>query len=243
MALTKILHRSIARHRRHLVSACPAPPCDHFAPAMKLVILKIHRVLNPELLNLYLAKRQHLQFRRGACPPLPVDFASRAIPLQTEDCSGSNVNEVLLFHGSNRLALGNIMEEGFDPRRAGEATAKAFGLATYFTPNASKADYYIRKKKGKRFGDCLYMIAARVCLGRAAVLKDKIPTAVRPPNNQDGSSADSVVALSRQAGGCVDHPEAMIYNEGLALPEYLISYRHAEDCACHRCKVEEAEAA
>ena len=55
------------------------------------------------------------------------------------------------------------------------------------------------------------------------------------PDRQDGEPYDSITALTKEHGGRVDHMEFVIFKEQMALPQYLIYYRHAEDCWCHNC--------
>ncbi|CDJ49830.1 hypothetical protein, conserved [Eimeria brunetti] len=56
----------------------------------------------------------------------------------------ANLNEYFLFHGCTEERAGLIALSGFDFRRGGENGGKLFGIGTYFSPHASKADLYTR---------------------------------------------------------------------------------------------------
>jgi hypothetical protein len=224
---------SIATHRSHLMSNCPKPPCNHFAPKVRLEVVKVKRLLSRGLLDMFLVRRERVEgLHKTGCSALPADFPKDAVKLRSIDDGLPNLNEYYLYHGSSHETIDEITRGGFDPRRGGETTGQMFGRARYFAPNASKADFYAQANDD---GICC-MIVARVCLKATHLTKTSMPEAVRPPN-APGSTlpCDSVIAATRSKGGCVDLPEAMIYSEGQALPEYLIYYRHADACVCHWC--------
>ena len=232
-AVRRLFLDSITRHRVHFISHCPSPPCTHFAPKMKLEVVSVRWLLSRGLLDMYCVKRERIEgLRRSGCAELPEEFARAAVRLQSVDAGTPCLNEFLLFHGSDADSIDEVTRGGFDPRRGGESTGRLFGHATYFAPHASKADFYTPRDGSE---DTLCIVASRVCLGNAFVATHALPDTLRPPEGFDSVVATTRFACSAQRG-CVDLPEAMVYSEGQVLPEYLIEYRHADDCACHRCE-------
>ena len=230
-AVRRLFLDSITRHRAHLISDCPSPPCTHFAPKMKLEVVSVRRLLSRGLLDMYCVKRERIEgLRRNGCAALPEDFTRDAVRLQSVDAGTPCLNEFLLYHGSDADSINEITRGGFDPRRGGEATGHLFGHATYFAPHASKADFYANPDDSE---GTYCIVASRVCLGDAFVARNILTNALRPP---DGF--DSMVSATRfsSPSGCVDLPEAMVFSEGQALPEYIIEYRHTDDCECQRCE-------
>ena len=231
-AVSRLFLDSITRHRVHLISHCRSPPCTHFAPKMTLEVVSVRRLLSRGLLDMYCAKRERIEgLRRSGCIELPDEFTCDAAQLQSVDADTPCLNELLLYHGSEADSIDEITRGGFDPRRGGEATGRMFGHATYFALHASKVDFNA-SRKGSENTRCI--VASRVCLGNAFVAKHELPGTLRPPEGFDSVVATTCFASSTLRG-CVDLPEAMVYSEGQALPEYIVEYRHTDDCACHRC--------
>ena len=85
------------------------------------------------------------------------------------------------------------------------------------------------------------MLLCRVIVGQPYLAKTDMRGAKHPPidpaASQDGVANfyDSVVALTASEGGCVDHPEVIVFEKDRVLPMYLITYRHLAGCRCHTC--------
>ena len=76
----------------------------------------------------------------------------------------------------------------------------------------------------------------RACLGEVHETKVSMRSAKRPPERDDGKGPkDSVRAVTKAAGGAVEHPEFIVFKDSQVLPEYLITYRHAAGCKCTHC--------
>ena len=156
-------------------------------------------------------------------------------------CPGSQINEVLLFHGAPQSVLEKIHKGGFDPLRGGEGAGKLFGAGTYFTPCFSKADLYTDPDRHKPVCKraARHVMVAKVIVGNFHLDKHGDHDSQgrrRPPDDRDtGMSLDSVLAATRKEGGAVDLPEAVIFHSQQALPMFIITYRHAENCPCHMC--------
>lgn len=147
--------------------------------------------------------------------------------------SGTNLNEVLLFHGSTHGKINGILNGGFDPRYAGLGTGAMFGQGSYFAHNASKCfryagdDGFGRSETGNLRQS---IIVVRAMLGNPHYQEHMCPDRRMPPNN-----CHSVVALTKAEGGCVDHREYVLYEKATVLPLYLIEFEHLPDCRCLMC--------
>ena len=153
-----------------------------------------------------------------------------AIPVQSFD--DHKLNEFLLYHGVRHDVADRIATQGADVRYAGENAGKMFGSAIYLASNSSKSDIYTTPDElGVRS-----IFVLRACLGEAHDTRVAMQRATRPPERPDGRGPlDSVRALTREQGGCVDHPEYMVYESGQVLPQYLVRYRHRTGCKCSHC--------
>ncbi|KAL8271260.1 hypothetical protein Esti_004826 [Eimeria stiedai] len=115
--------------------------CGSFAFHQPLVIVihKVERICNEFLTRRYLHERSMLMVvNRGGGGGI-----KEAIPnplLKVHEA----LNEYFLFHGCTEERAALIALSGFDFRRGGENGGKLFGIGTYFSPNASKADLYAR---------------------------------------------------------------------------------------------------
>jgi hypothetical protein len=70
-------------------------------------------------------------------------------------------NEKLLFHGTTRAAVGGIVREGFDMKRAGEAHGTALGRGAYFATDACTSMGYV--KRDAHGNNC--MLVCKVLVG------------------------------------------------------------------------------
>lgn len=224
---------SCVGHRRdlHATEFCEAP---------RLEVAHLHAVVNPRLMKLYHSKLEEFREQRpGSCTRVPGfrGFGLLKIPeIKGSDPEKHNLNEYFLFHGSKSAAIDEIWQNGFDPRRGGEGTGNMFGVASYFTPHASKADIYTESLLERLpQGAERRVIIARALLGESYRTTQSMRTAVRPPDGPDGRPLDSVWADTREFGGAVDHPEVMLYDKGQAYPEVIVTYRHEPDCRCAEC--------
>ena len=108
-----------------------------------------------------------------------------------------------------------------------------FGLAAYFTPVASKADFYTEDRHQRLTRTAKrQLIIARAALGEPYRAREPTPSATRPPDGPDGMPLDSVIAVG---GGSVNHTEVMLFERFQALPLCVVTYSHEEGCACAEC--------
>jgi len=144
--------------------------------------------------------------------------------------------EYFLFHGTSKGKSENIKTGGLDPRRGGESAGKLFGHASYLAANASKADLYtdsnLKSPETSRYTE-RNIIIFRAALGQCFRTKSAMPTLMHPPEDVTGKPMDSVLAETRDANGCVDHLEVMLYKESQVAE---VTYRHVRGCSCALCK-------
>ena len=120
-----------------------------------------------------------------------------------------------------------------DPRRAGSNFGKLFGMGTYLALNASKSDIYTTPNAdGER---CVLVV--RAALGEPHLTKEAMARTTMPPERRDGRGPlSSVVALTAAEGGCVEHPEFIVYKESATLAQFAIWYKHKPGCKCTHCE-------
>ena len=213
--------KSVLAHRRRHGEPHKEPP--------KLKVLRIERIHNPRLQEKYLAEVQDiagLVERRVT----PLDIL--APPAAVESYHGLKLNEFLLYHGAPHDIVERLSMQGLDPRYAGENAGKLFGAGSYFAANSSKSDIYTTPNAaGER---CI--LICRVCLGEGSLTKESCPSVTRPPERPDGRGPlNSIVAVTQSNGGCVEHPEFIVFKEAQALPEFAIWYKHRAGCQCTHC--------
>lgn len=221
-----------ARHRE-------AQKSQTFCPAPVFEVLGVRSVVNPRLVQKYLAKLDDLEGKHcSGCTTIPVLSHLR----HSNGCTDSRLNEHLLFHGAPPSAIDKICKGGFNPQRGGESSGNMFGTAAYFAANSSKCDIYTEERTSMLPRTAVRtIIIARVALGESYRAGRPLWGISRPPDSEDGSDEyDSVWADVLSNGGCVDHLETMVYSESQALPVALVDYRHVETCQCAECHKRQA---
>ena len=176
-------------------------------------MVRIERILTPRLQQKYLAE---LADTAGAINRQPSDRLAGVDALRVQSCDGVDANEFLLYHGAPSEIIQQLRLSGLDPRRGGENFGKLFGVGTYLATNSSKSDIYTKPNAaGER---CVLVV--RTVLGEPHKTKVAMPTVNKPPDRPDGRGPlNSVVALTQAEGGCVEHPEFIVYKEAQTLPE------------------------
>ena len=227
-----LMHLLHGTRRRHRGLPPPQGTGTHVRPAPSYKVLKIERILNPRLQTDYQVQLDNIRGKHGNRPvtalaPLPGDDY---IPIVKgyQAVSGSCWSERFLFHGAPFDSIDAICEGGLDYRRAGAHMGALFGMGTYLAEDSSKSDIYARPDAASGV-KC--MLVCRACLGETYYTRQQLQGISMPPDHQ----CDSVTALRRDEGGCVDHREYVLYERGQALPEYRIYYRHEHGCQCSIC--------
>ena len=216
--------------QQHFVSSVlahrPGPRKAHCSPP-KLSVVRIERIYNPRLQEKYLAEVQDIAGLVERCAT-PVSINAPCV----ESFQSLRINEYLLYHGASADIVERLTLQGLDPRYAGENAGKLFGSGSYFAANSSKSDIYTTPNAaGER---CI--LITRVCLGEASIATTPCQDINRPPERPDARGPfNSIVAATQRDGGCVEHPEFIVFKEAQALPEYAVWYQHEADCSCTHC--------
>lgn len=163
-------------------------------------------------------------------PPQPLQDVPA---MEAQSVHATQLNEFLMYHGTQHRSVKNICEQGGDPRRAGTHAGTLFGNGFYLATNSSKADIYTDLNDQRE--RCVFVM--RACLGEVFETLVPMQTTVRAPADHD-----SVRALTgthwrhnQPVIGTVEHPEFIVYKSEQLLPEYLITYRHRDECKCTHC--------
>eukprot|EP00931_Biecheleriopsis_adriatica_P064881 TRINITY_DN39559_c0_g1_i1.p1 TRINITY_DN39559_c0_g1~~TRINITY_DN39559_c0_g1_i1.p1 ORF type:complete len:584 (+),score=82.36 TRINITY_DN39559_c0_g1_i1:29-1753(+) len=214
---------------------------DEWCTPPQIEVVRVSEVINPLTNTAYTQQLAHMQ-EVWITDREPVPELARAIPIRTS-WQGKRMNEVLLFHGCSWDALFGILREGFDPRLGGTNTGAAFGIGSYFTTVASKADGYTEKwGDWQRRPSCdipmdlRCLLVARVALGEVHELRTADSSLRRPPTGPDDVRCDSVLGVPRGRGGCVDYDEFVIYKQSQATPQFIVDYKHMDNCNCRACR-------
>jgi hypothetical protein len=138
----------------------------------------------------------------------------------------------MLFHGIPHNLVDRVCKQGLDPRRGGTNVGKMFGVGTYLADLSSKSDIYTTPNdQGER---CLLWV--RACLGEAYQADKRNQDMTIPPERDDRKGPlNSVVALTKDEGGAVEHREFIVYKESQLLPQYAVWYKHRSACVCTHC--------
>ena len=176
-------------------------------------MVRIERILTQRLQLKYLAELADIA---GAINRQPSDRLVGIDALRVQSCDGVDANEFLLYHGAPSEIIQQLQLSGLDSRRGGENFGKLFGVGTYLATNSSKSDIYTKPNAaGER---CVLVV--RTVLGEPHKTKVPMKTAQLPPDRPDGRGPlNSVVALTEAEGGCVEHPEFIVYKEAQTLAQ------------------------
>lgn len=122
---------------------------------------------------------------------------------------GPSVKVLQLFHGTTEKAVDSIIRSGFDPAYN---TTSAYGIGTYFSPNASVSKDYGRSKKE----ELNYMIMSDVLIGKVGrtPASTAIDTKIMDISANDNDINRATIICTPYADG--------------ALPRYIVAfYRYA----------------
>ncbi|XP_041110316.1 protein mono-ADP-ribosyltransferase PARP12-like [Polyodon spathula] len=152
-------------------------------------IHKIERIQNPSLWEVYQWQKEQMKRKNG----------------------GKDVDEKLLFHGTQKSLVDAICSQNFDWRICG-VHGTAYGKGSYFARDASYSHSYTVSTSGHRI-----MFVARVLVGEATAGKNGY---LRPPS-KDGKNTTFY-------DSCVDNkynPSIfIIFEKHQIYPEYVIEY-------------------
>lgn len=224
---------SLQPHRRAYNS-------DEWCPVPEIRIMNVQEVINDMASAPYRQELGQLKASREGDRTV-VSELEHAICVRT-DLAGPRLNEALLFHGCRWESVFAILREGFDSRLGGTNAGAAFGIGSYFSTVASKADLYTQKWEDwqrrppiKVPPQLRCLVIARVALGEAHEMRTADPGLRRPPIGADGVRSESVLGVPRGRGGVVDYDEFVIYKPAQAMAQFVVKYEHVETCACRTC--------
>jgi len=159
-------------------------------PTVRPVIYEIYRVENNRLWQKYAWTRHEVKMERDL------------------------TNERYLFHGTDMVSMGKIVEGGFDFRMSRPGM---FGIGTYFARNSSKSYYYTEQSASPRN----IIILSRVTLGLSYNSLKALPNLVKPEAGYDSVMGESVEFNAKAA---LQYREWIIYDRFLAYPEYIVVF-------------------
>ncbi|CDI75738.1 hypothetical protein, conserved [Eimeria praecox] len=135
------VYSSLAEHRESVPPyAVYRPPVGSFVSPSNYTSMPVGPTQQHALLQSY---RPYLVMKDGK---LTLGSPNRfnSVSFHQPPIFVAHLNEYFLFHGCTEERAGLIALSGFDFRRGGENGGKLFGVGTYFSPHASKADLYTR---------------------------------------------------------------------------------------------------
>ena len=235
--LVSEFHRTATQHRG------PLPGQDQpVRSAPQFEVVRVEEFHNPRSQEGYKMELQDLTGRcqRRVSPLVPVPDAQNV-----QTVAGRQMNEFMMYHGAASRKIERLFQQGLDPRYSGSNGGKMFGLGTYLATNSSKADIYTEPNAaGER---CVLVV--RATLGEAYYENYHTPAGVTPeahrshimsrrlpPERADNRGPlSSIVGVTRQNGGAVEHPEFIVFDRRQCLAQYAVWYRHAPGCFCTHC--------
>ena len=218
---------------KSLKSHRPGPGEPH-CQVPKLDISRIVRIMNHSHQETYLQYLRKLQntslpdFKEVTVNLNPALVGADSGAIRVFSVNGRNCNEFLLFHGLPSDLIDRVKALGFDPRFAGTHMGKLFGNGIYLALNASKSDIYTTpNRNGER---CILVV--RAALGEPFFATWQMQQAKMPP---DGMASVVAKTITDNPKGCVEYPEVVVYRSDATLIEYVIWYKHLNDCNCTHC--------
>lgn len=239
--LSTLAFSTLTRHRRILFSQDTCPPPE-------INILEIVRITPKRIVwEAYKLKVEELKEKhREGCSTVSLETC---MPRRKRR-GVLHWNEVFLWHGCSPAVGKRIVHNGFDPRLAGMRHGTMFGQGAYFAEHFSKADFYAKQDRHDNTSKDprQFMLLCLVCLGEGFRAMENMSSLTLPPcarcknevtkactcSDKD-MSLDSVSAVSRSHGGCVDLPEHIVYAGSQIVPIAGITYEHVASCACAVC--------
>ena len=242
LALWEQFQSLMVSHRLRLGS-------DVWCVPAKVSVTRIEELVHPSNQMLYEAARRMRASEDTSCGCTPIAGIS-AFKCEVQP-GWVDMNEYLMYHGTTLSNAEQIVARGFDAQRGGESAGAMFGRGVYFAENASKSDLYTTCDLCKSIGNhdfhkCRHaqgercILVARVLLGESKTVKNSVDAGgkdqIRAPQRDDGSSYDSITALTKAEGGQLDHKEFVVFKDRQTLASFRIFYRHDSSCSCNGCK-------
>jgi hypothetical protein len=217
------------RIRSHFLDSWYEP--NELSNEADVTVTGIFMIYNPMLAAAYrqeVAKMRQRYTCSHASLATPIEL-DQAIHVSKDGCGGpkGSVNEALLYHGCDWHAACQIIEEGFDTGLAGENAGIELGHGTFFTPVASKADFYSTpygwdEQSGIEKRNRV-MFIARAALGNVYCEEGHGNIDHQgPPQDYD-----SVLRCG--------YDEFVVHRSTQMVPQYCVVYEHKPTCICRSC--------
>ena len=157
----------------------------------ELVVSKVFQIHNPVTHNNYESEKKAMQTKLGE------EYIE---------------NEKLLYHGTNKLKLRPILNQGL--RIQNSVTESFFGAGSYFTNNIHKANYYSKDKSNPNDDRIVLLVKVNLCRTKNYQLGDFDTSLTTAPDGFDSVS------------GFINGDEFVVYNNNQMDIQYLIVYRY-----------------
>ena len=137
----------------------------------------------------------------------------------------TDLNELLLFHGTDHKTALTIAQHGFDERVAD--LKGLYGAGSYFADASCKSNQYASRSSTPQ-GEHVLLLC-RVLMGWAFPTTSQHKQERRPPANPavgPNRPYDSIFAESGVGrGGQQEHNEYVVFDRSQVYPEYILHYK------------------
>jgi len=144
-----------------------------------------------------------------------------ALGLGDADLPDEELNEWLLFHGTNTAASEQICTRDFSFRLAGTSTGSLYGGGTYLAESFTKADEYAREDDVS-----FTVLVCRVLGGRVLYCDDKTPDANKLMRECTEGVYDCIIGDRIKTSGT--YREFVVFDTENVYPEYVLRYTRGE---------------
>ncbi|CAE7370141.1 Tnks [Symbiodinium natans] len=186
-------------------------------------VKRVIRVLDSEMFNRYIARREQIK-ERGACAaPDPAFFTSEVVNAGMDTVFPelrADLNEVYLWHGTQVRAGLRIAQDDFQMTFAGSGAGTMYGKGFYFCESCTKADEYARDEPGGYYDGIRALLLCRICVGKFHYTTDREPSAI---DHFQSGATDSTIGDRAKAVNT--YREVVIYDADQIYPEYLVIYQ------------------
>lgn len=178
-------------------------------------VVGVRRVVNPELLEAYLAERATLATRSHP----RIRAQTQSAMLESELGLLPDVNELMLFHGTSATSAAAIARDGFSIEKS--RSGGIFGKGIYLADYAFKASNY----GSRAFGGILTVLLCRVLMGTPKKFMHNAHGLRSVPEFRE-RNFDSVLGVHpKQVGGKSPLREFVLFDTKKVFPEFVITYK------------------
>jgi hypothetical protein len=137
----------------------------------------------------------------------------------------TDVNELLLFHGTKPSSADLICSNGFKIDLAGSKSGTLYGNGVYFAEKSSKSDEYAEDDMDGTYSGLYAMLLCRVTCGKVFYNDQVRPDPEDCRRQCVGPTAKYNCVLGDREKARGTYREFIIYDQAQAYPEFLIIYR------------------